>query len=172
MRGERRYNLQHAVIATLVTGSRISSVTESNARIKKLKISPYVPPTNKDLNILFQPTFDEYFEPPRVERPVPHAPAVQVPVVSAGTPSSTTIDQDAPSTSHSPSSSEVQPPILHQGVTARPTIKDNHFPQAEDDLFVNVFAPEPSSEESSSGVGVSISPKLDRTGQDRIEPRL
>ncbi|GKB11533.1 retrovirus-related pol polyprotein from transposon TNT 1-94 [Tanacetum coccineum] len=33
--------------------------------------------------------------------------------VSAGTPSSTTIDQDALSTSHSPSSSEVQAPISH-----------------------------------------------------------
>nr|GEV65957.1 copia protein [Tanacetum cinerariifolium] len=37
-----------------------------------------------------------------------------VPVVSAGTPSSTTIDQDAPSTSYSSSSSIVQPPISHQ----------------------------------------------------------
>ncbi|GKE06702.1 integrase, catalytic region, zinc finger, CCHC-type containing protein, partial [Tanacetum coccineum] len=39
-------------------------------------------------------------EPPSVERPVPPALAVQVPVVSTSTPSSTTIDQDAPSTSH------------------------------------------------------------------------
>ncbi|GJV94101.1 retrovirus-related pol polyprotein from transposon TNT 1-94 [Tanacetum coccineum] len=46
--------------------------------------------------------------------PVPPAPAVQVPVVSASTPSSTTIDQDAPSTSYSPSSSVVQPPISYQ----------------------------------------------------------
>ncbi|GJV02679.1 retrovirus-related pol polyprotein from transposon TNT 1-94 [Tanacetum coccineum] len=75
---------------------------------------------------------------------------VQVPVVSAGTPYSTTIDQDAPSTSHSPSSSIVQPPISHQGVAAGPTIEDNPFSQAEDNPFVNVFAPEPSSEESSS----------------------
>ncbi|GJR09656.1 retrovirus-related pol polyprotein from transposon TNT 1-94 [Tanacetum coccineum] len=112
--------------------------------------APYVPPTNKDLEILFQPMFDEYLEPPSVERPVPPAPAVQVPVVSAGTPSSTTIDQDAPSTSHSPSSSVVQPPISHQGVAAGPTIKDNPFAQAEDNPFVNVFALEPSSEESSS----------------------
>nr|GEU47315.1 hypothetical protein [Tanacetum cinerariifolium] len=44
--------------------------------------APYVPPTNKDLEILFQPMFDEYLEPPSVERPVPPAPAVQVPVVS------------------------------------------------------------------------------------------
>ncbi|GJT50428.1 retrovirus-related pol polyprotein from transposon TNT 1-94 [Tanacetum coccineum] len=49
--------------------------------------------------------FDEYMEPPRVERPVSPAPPVLVPVNSAGTPSSTTIDQDAPSPSHSPSSS-------------------------------------------------------------------
>ncbi|GJU42012.1 retrovirus-related pol polyprotein from transposon TNT 1-94 [Tanacetum coccineum] len=110
----------------------------------------YVPPTNKDLEILFQPMFDEYFEPPSVERPVPPALTVQVPVVSVVTLSSTTIDQDAPSTSHSPSSSEVQPPISHQGVKARPTFEDNPFAQAEDDPFVNVFALDPSSEASSS----------------------
>ncbi|GKA69728.1 putative ribonuclease H-like domain-containing protein [Tanacetum coccineum] len=111
----------------------------------------YVTPTNKDLEILFQPMFDEYLEPPSVERPVPPTLAVQVLVVSADKPSSTTIDQDAPSTSHSPLSSEVRPPILHQGVAVGPTIEDNTFAQAEDNPFVNVFAPEPSSEESSSG---------------------
>ncbi|GJR51911.1 retrovirus-related pol polyprotein from transposon TNT 1-94 [Tanacetum coccineum] len=87
--------------------------------------SPYVPPTNKDLEILFQPMFDEYFKPPNVERSVPPAPAAKVPVVSASTPSSTTIDQDVPSISYSPSSFIVQPPISHQGVAAGPTIKDN-----------------------------------------------
>ncbi|GJT32853.1 hypothetical protein Tco_0923272 [Tanacetum coccineum] len=95
--------------------------------------------------------FDEYLEPPGVERLVPHAPAVQVPVVSASTPSSTTIDQDAPSTNYSPSSSVVQPPILPQGVTVGLTIKDNPFAQADNEPFENVFAPEPSSDESSSG---------------------
>ncbi|GKB30719.1 retrovirus-related pol polyprotein from transposon TNT 1-94 [Tanacetum coccineum] len=97
--------------------------------------APYVPPTNKDLKILFQPTFDEYFEPPRVERPVPHAPAVQVPVVSAG-------------------------------VAARPTIKDNPFPQAEDDTFVNVFAPEPSSESQHRGLGEAAVQKSDGPARD------
>ncbi|GJX53443.1 retrovirus-related pol polyprotein from transposon TNT 1-94 [Tanacetum coccineum] len=86
-----------------------------------------------------------------VERTIPLALAVQVPVVLAGTPSSTTTDQDAPSTSHSPLSLEVQPPIIHQGVTARPTIEDNPFAQAKDSPFINVFALEPSSDESSSG---------------------
>nr|GEX18858.1 hypothetical protein [Tanacetum cinerariifolium] len=113
-------------------------------------IGPYVPPTNKYLEILLQPMFDEYLEPPGVKRPVPPAPVVQVLVVLASTPSSTTIDQDTPSTSHSPSSSKVQPPISHQCIEAGPTIKDNPFAQAEDNPFVNVFALKPSSKESSS----------------------
>ncbi|GJS99806.1 retrovirus-related pol polyprotein from transposon TNT 1-94 [Tanacetum coccineum] len=97
--------------------------------------------------------FDEYLEPPRVERPVSPAPAVQVPVNSTVTPSSTTIDQDAPSPSHSPSSSALQSPSLHQGIAARSTIiEDNLFAHVDyNDHFINVFASEPRSEASSSG---------------------
>nr|GEU75182.1 ribonuclease H-like domain-containing protein [Tanacetum cinerariifolium] len=71
-------------------------------------------------------------------------------VVLACTPSSTTINQDAPSTSDSPSSLEVQALILHQGVAAGPNFKDNPFAHANNDPFVNVFTPEPNSKESSS----------------------
>ncbi|GJY51722.1 retrovirus-related pol polyprotein from transposon TNT 1-94 [Tanacetum coccineum] len=114
--------------------------------------APYVPPTNKELEILFQPMFDEYMEPPRVERLVSPAPAVSVPVNSAGTPSSTTIDQDAPSPSHSPSYSALQSPSLHKGVAADSTLmEDNPFAPVDNHPFINVFAPEPSSEASSSG---------------------
>ncbi|GKF87292.1 hypothetical protein Tco_0258169, partial [Tanacetum coccineum] len=131
----------------LLTPRQISSGLVPNP----VPAAPYVPPTNKDMEILFKPMFNEYFETPSVERPVPPAPAVPVPVHSAGTPSSTTIDQDAPSTSHSPSSSEVQAPISHQGVAIGPIIEDNPFAQANNDPFVNVFALEPSSEASSLG---------------------
>ncbi|GJZ66946.1 retrovirus-related pol polyprotein from transposon TNT 1-94 [Tanacetum coccineum] len=56
----------------------------------------------------------------------------QVPINSTGTPSSTTIDQDAPSPSHSPSSSVLQYPSLHQGVAAESTlIEDNPFAPTE-----------------------------------------
>ncbi|GKA54253.1 retrovirus-related pol polyprotein from transposon TNT 1-94 [Tanacetum coccineum] len=75
---------------------------------------PYVPPTKKYLEILFQPMYDEYFEPPSVERSVPSFSAASALVISAGTPSSTIIGQDTPSASISPSSSEVQPPISYQ----------------------------------------------------------
>ncbi|GJW50133.1 retrovirus-related pol polyprotein from transposon TNT 1-94 [Tanacetum coccineum] len=112
--------------------------------------APYVPPTNKELEILFQPMFDEYLEPTRVERTVSPAPAVSV--TSAGTPSSTTIDQDAPSPSHSLSSLTLRSPSLHQGITAESThMEDNPFPSSDNDPFVNMFAPEPGSEASSSG---------------------
>ncbi|GKC78541.1 retrovirus-related pol polyprotein from transposon TNT 1-94, partial [Tanacetum coccineum] len=50
-------------------------------------VAPYVPPTNKELEILFQPMFDEYLEPPRVKRLVSSATAIHVPVISADTPS-------------------------------------------------------------------------------------
>ncbi|GJW52711.1 retrovirus-related pol polyprotein from transposon TNT 1-94 [Tanacetum coccineum] len=131
----------------LLTPRQISSGLVPNP----VPAAPYVPLTNKYLEILFRLMFNEYLEPPSVETPVPPAPAVHVLVVSAGTPSFTIIDQDAPSTNYSPSSFKVQHPIIHQGVAVGPTIKDNPFAQADNDPFVNVFALEPSSEESSSG---------------------
>nr|GEU53252.1 hypothetical protein [Tanacetum cinerariifolium] len=48
--------------------------------------TPYAPPTNKEREILFQPMFDEYLEPPRANRPVPLAQAKQAPVNSAAEP--------------------------------------------------------------------------------------
>ncbi|GJU10224.1 gag-pol polyprotein [Tanacetum coccineum] len=83
--------------------------------------------------------------------PVSPALAVLVPVNSVGTPSSTTIDHDAPSPSHSPSSSALQSPSSHQGVVAGSTIiEDNPFASVDNNPFINVFAPKPSSEASSS----------------------
>nr|GEX26106.1 uncharacterized mitochondrial protein AtMg00810-like [Tanacetum cinerariifolium] len=57
--------------------------------------TPYVPPTKNDWEILFQPMFDEYLNPPLC---VGHQVLVVIapePVVLTSTPSSTIIDQDA-----------------------------------------------------------------------------
>ncbi|GJU30770.1 retrovirus-related pol polyprotein from transposon TNT 1-94 [Tanacetum coccineum] len=60
-------------------------------------LTPYVPPTKKDWDILFQPMFDEYFNPsPSVASLVPAVVALD-PTDSTGSPSSTSVDQDAPS---------------------------------------------------------------------------
>nr|GEU54058.1 retrovirus-related Pol polyprotein from transposon TNT 1-94 [Tanacetum cinerariifolium] len=82
--------------------------------------TPYVPPTNKKLEVLFQPMFDEYLEPPRVKRLVFPATAVHVPFISAGVAAGFTI------------------------------IEDNLFAHADNDPFVNLFASKPSSHASSS----------------------
>ncbi|GKC45465.1 retrovirus-related pol polyprotein from transposon TNT 1-94 [Tanacetum coccineum] len=96
--------------------------------------------------------FDEYLEHPRIERPVSPAPAGPIPVNSAGTPSSTTIDQDAHSLSLSLSSSALQSPCSHYGIAAGSTIiEHNPFAAVDNNPFVNVFALEPSSEALSSG---------------------
>ncbi|GJY33464.1 hypothetical protein Tco_0417933, partial [Tanacetum coccineum] len=132
---------------TFLTPRQISSGLVPNP----VPAAPYVPPTNKDMVILFQPMFDEYLEPLHVNRPVSPAPAVPVPVNLAGTPSYTTIDQDAHSPSHSPSSSALQSPSSHQGVAVgSPIIKDNPFALVDNNPFVNVFALEPSFKASPS----------------------
>ncbi|GJT77006.1 putative ribonuclease H-like domain-containing protein [Tanacetum coccineum] len=134
--------------ATFLMPGQISSGLVPNL----VPTAPSVPPTNKELEILFQSMFDEYLEPTRVERPVSPALTVSVLVTLAGIPSSTTIDQDAPSPSHSPSSSALQSPSLHQGITAESTLMENNpFAPVDNDPFINVFAPEPSSEASSYG---------------------
>nr|GEZ21640.1 retrovirus-related Pol polyprotein from transposon TNT 1-94 [Tanacetum cinerariifolium] len=99
-----------------------------------------------------EPMFDEYLEPPHVERPVHPTQEVQALVNSTGTPSSTTIDQDAPSLSISPSSSALQSHSLHQGIVAEPTYMEDHpVAPVDNNPFVNVFYSEHHSEASSSG---------------------
>ncbi|GJR75044.1 retrovirus-related pol polyprotein from transposon TNT 1-94 [Tanacetum coccineum] len=62
---------------------------------------PYVPPTNNDWDILFQPMFDKFFNPPpSVGSTVPVA-AAQRPAAPTGSPVSTSLEQDAPSASTS-----------------------------------------------------------------------
>ncbi|GJW80919.1 retrovirus-related pol polyprotein from transposon TNT 1-94 [Tanacetum coccineum] len=111
----------------------------------------YIPPTDKDLEILFQPMFDEYFDQSIDSEPVPTATVVNAPIVSINTSVSTTIAQDAPSISHSLSSSQVHPPVFPQGVAAGPTIEDTSITQADLHPSVNPVAGEPSSAQSTSG---------------------
>nr|GEW09333.1 retrovirus-related Pol polyprotein from transposon TNT 1-94 [Tanacetum cinerariifolium] len=148
-------------VPTFLTPGQISSGLVPNP----VPATPYAPLTNKELEILFQPMFNEYLEPPHAERPVPPAQAVQAPVNSAGTPSSTTIDKDAPSPSISLSSSALQSHSSHQGVATEPnSIEDHTIAPVENNPFVNVFAPEPHSEASSSGdLSSTESPYISQT---------
>nr|GFA95649.1 hypothetical protein [Tanacetum cinerariifolium] len=67
---------------------------------------------------MFQQLFDEYFNhPPRAISPVPTAVVAPRAVDPAGSPSSTTIDQDVPSASSSPTTQEIQSQVTHQVLT-------------------------------------------------------
>ncbi|GJX26317.1 retrovirus-related pol polyprotein from transposon TNT 1-94 [Tanacetum coccineum] len=95
-------------------------------------------------------TMLKYFS--KASIPVSPALAVSVSVTSAGTTSYTIIDHDAPSPIHSPSSSALQSPSLHQGVVAESILMENNpFAPVDNDPFINVFAPKPSFKASSSG---------------------
>ncbi|GKD25891.1 hypothetical protein Tco_1232105 [Tanacetum coccineum] len=58
--------------------------------------TPFVPPSRTDWDMLFQPLFDELLNPPEVVALIDEV-AAPVPIISTGSPSSTTVDQDAPS---------------------------------------------------------------------------
>nr|GFB03197.1 integrase, catalytic region, zinc finger, CCHC-type, peptidase aspartic, catalytic [Tanacetum cinerariifolium]GFB26136.1 integrase, catalytic region, zinc finger, CCHC-type, peptidase aspartic, catalytic [Tanacetum cinerariifolium] len=74
----------------------------------------------KEPEILFHLIFDEYLEPPHVEKSVSPTPAVQVPVNSVGVATESTL------------------------------MDENPFAPIDNNLFINIFASEPTSEASSS----------------------
>nr|GFB27345.1 hypothetical protein [Tanacetum cinerariifolium] len=83
----------------------------------------YVPPSQNDWDLLFQPMFDELLNPPpSVVNQTPEAIAPIAEVIPPGyvdstaSPSSTTVDQDAPSTSNSPTPTETQSTVIPQNV--------------------------------------------------------
>ncbi|GJX23337.1 retrovirus-related pol polyprotein from transposon TNT 1-94 [Tanacetum coccineum] len=74
--------------------------------------APFVPPSRHEWDLVFQRVFDEFFSPPAsVSSPVPveESPA---PVELIGSPSSTTVNQDAPS----PSTSQTTPQSQSQTI--------------------------------------------------------
>nr|GFD25279.1 hypothetical protein [Tanacetum cinerariifolium] len=82
---------------------------------KSSPLTSYVPPSRNDWDLLFQSMFDELLNPP--PSVVNLAPEVIAPIAeviplvyadSTGFPSSTTVDQDAPSLSKSHTTTEIQ----------------------------------------------------------------
>ncbi|GJX75766.1 hypothetical protein Tco_0322577, partial [Tanacetum coccineum] len=81
---------------------------------------PCVPPIRDDWDQLFQPMFDEYFNPPLIAvSSVQEAVAPRAEVLT-DSPMSTSIDQDAPSTSIPTSQEHEQSPIISQGFKESP----------------------------------------------------
>ncbi|GKB89439.1 retrovirus-related pol polyprotein from transposon TNT 1-94 [Tanacetum coccineum] len=86
-------------------------------------LTPFVPPSRTDWDLLFQPLFDELLNPPSsVDRPAPEVIALIAEVValepaaSTSSPSLTTVDQVAPSPSNSQTTPETQYPVISNDV--------------------------------------------------------
>nr|GFA61723.1 hypothetical protein [Tanacetum cinerariifolium] len=108
--------------------------------------TPYVPPSKKVYAIMFQQLFDEYFNPsPRAVSPVLTVVAALRVVDPAGSPSSTTIDQDVPSASSSPTTQKIQSQFTHQG--AKEQIHGHQNAQFDNAPLRNLSS-DPSSEET------------------------
>ncbi|GJT35747.1 retrovirus-related pol polyprotein from transposon TNT 1-94 [Tanacetum coccineum] len=100
----------------------------SSTRLSSNPVSqqPCLPPKRDDWDRLFQPMFDEYFNPPPiVVSPVQEAAALRAEVL-ANSPMSTSIDQDAPLTSIPSSQEHVQSPIISQGFEESPKTPTFH----------------------------------------------
>nr|GEV03696.1 hypothetical protein [Tanacetum cinerariifolium] len=90
---------------------------------KSFSSTPYVPPSRNDWDLLFQLMFDELLNiPPSVVHQAPKVIALIDDVIppvqddSTDSPSSTTVDQDAPSTSKSHTIAETQSSVIPQDV--------------------------------------------------------
>ncbi|GJU32920.1 retrovirus-related pol polyprotein from transposon TNT 1-94 [Tanacetum coccineum] len=108
-------------------------------------------PTDNEAKMLFQKHVDDYFEQSRVNEPVPSATAVNAQVVPPGTSLSTTIAQDAPSTSASSSTSDMHHPVRHQGIAEEPTLEDSLITHDALHPSFNPVTGEPGLAQSSSG---------------------
>ncbi|GKF25500.1 hypothetical protein Tco_0081394, partial [Tanacetum coccineum] len=117
--------------------------------------TPFVPPSRGDWDLLFQQLFDELLTPPpSVDYPAPevvapiHEVVASVPAVSTSSPSSTNVDQDAPSPSNSQTTPETQPPIIPNN-----NEEENHDIEVAhmgNDPYFGILIPEVPSNQSSS----------------------
>nr|GFA04188.1 Gag-Pol polyprotein [Tanacetum cinerariifolium] len=92
----------------------------SRLMAKPTSSTSFIPPSRNDWDLLFQPMFDKLLTPPEVIALIAEVIA-PVPAESTGSPSSTTVDQDAPSPSKSQTTPKTQPHVIPHDVE-----EDNH----------------------------------------------
>nr|GFC61133.1 hypothetical protein [Tanacetum cinerariifolium] len=136
----------------------ITSATISSGLVPNLpSLTSYVPPSRSDLDILFQPLFDELLT--RLPSVNPPAPEVIAPIAevvplehaaSISLPFSTTVNQDAPSPSYSQTTPETQSPVISNDIE-----EENHdldFVHMNNDPFFGILIPKNDSKSSSLDV--------------------
>ncbi|GKF44420.1 hypothetical protein Tco_0130972, partial [Tanacetum coccineum] len=130
--------------------------------------TPFIPPSRSDWDLLFQPMFDESLNPPpyvdlqepEVIAPIPKVVTPEHAVLT-GSPSSTTVNQDAPSPSNSHTTQETQTPIISHNVEEdnHDIEEDNHDIEVAymgNDLYFGISIPEVASDQSLSSDVIHI----------------
>nr|GEX00078.1 hypothetical protein [Tanacetum cinerariifolium] len=138
--------------------NEMTPATISSGLVQKSSSStPYVPPSRNDWELLFQPMFDELLNPPpSVDHQAPEVITLIVDVIPpvqanlTGSPSSTSVDQDAPSPSKSQTTQETQSAVIPQDVEEDNT--DIEVAHIGNDLLFGVSIPEVTSAQSLSMV--------------------
>ncbi|GKB97410.1 integrase, catalytic region, zinc finger, CCHC-type containing protein, partial [Tanacetum coccineum] len=108
--------LQHMTPAASSTGLVSNHVSQQ----------PCIPPIRDDWDWLFQPMFNEYFNPPPIVVSLVQEAAAPRAKVLPESPASTSIDQDAPSTSNPSSQEQEHSPIISQGFEESPKTPTFH----------------------------------------------
>ncbi|GJT17293.1 hypothetical protein Tco_0875999 [Tanacetum coccineum] len=106
----------------------MTHATSSSGLVSKpIPQQPCNPPKRDDWDRLLQPMFDEYFNPPIIV--VSLVPVVAAPraIDLVDSPVSTSIDQDAPSTSILSTQEQEHSPIISQGFEESPKTQHFHF---------------------------------------------
>nr|GFA58230.1 hypothetical protein [Tanacetum cinerariifolium] len=123
--------------------------------------TPYVPPSRNDWDLLFQPMFDELLNPPpSVDHQAAKVIALIADVIppvqanSTGSPSSTTVDQDAPSLSKSHTTAKIQSLVIPQDV--KEDNLDIEVAHMGNDPLIGVPIPEVTSAQSLSMLSPQI----------------
>jgi hypothetical protein len=138
-------------------GSNLLSPEPISSRIilSPTSATPFVPPSSEDWMKLFDPMFDEYFEPQNFA--APEAPVISLragggnaPHHEAGPSMSISLGPEAPTISHSVTTANSQSSSVQQVASVNNTSEVNPFAPPEDEPFVNVFAPESSDDTTSS----------------------
>ncbi|GKC51679.1 putative reverse transcriptase domain-containing protein [Tanacetum coccineum] len=105
----------------------MTPATSSTGLVSKpVSQQPFIPPNRDDLDHLFQPMFDEYFNPPTITVSSVQEAAAPRAEVLADSPVSISINQDAPSTSIPSSQEQEHSSVISQGFEESPKIPTFH----------------------------------------------
>ncbi|GJY33567.1 retrovirus-related pol polyprotein from transposon TNT 1-94 [Tanacetum coccineum] len=129
--------------------------------------APFVPPSRHEWDLVFQPVFDEFFSPLASVVSLVPVEEASAPIELTGSPSSTTVDQDAPSPSTSQTTPQSQSQIIP--LYAKEESHDLDVAHMSNNPYFGIPIPKTISEESSSSDVISTAVHSDAPISKHLE---